>query len=85
MSDEAGAVKRGPFRNPDGTLSLKKILGVIFAVIAVMMGVFGIYKDPSPTTILGVLDRMLIFSGSLLGLKVASGGVQALINRGNRT
>ena len=48
------------------------------------IGIFGIIKDPSTATILGVMERLSWFSGALLGLKIASGGVHALANRGNK-
>ena len=84
MSDSDGAVNHGPFRNPDGNLSVKKVLGTFGTLMVFGIGIFGIIKDPSTATILGVMERLSWFSGALLGLKIASGGVHALANRGNK-
>lgn len=77
MSDSGAILKKGPFRNADGSVSLKKILGAVGVVMFYAICIFGIIKDPQTETILGVLERLGWFSAGLLGLKIGTGAVEA--------
>lgn len=73
--------KKGPFRNDDGSWSLKKILAGLGAVEFMVIAAMAVWKDAS--VVETVLNMLLWFIGILLGVKVASGGVSLLRQNGD--
>ena len=68
--------KKGPWKNADGSISLKKILGTIGAIIFFVSCLYGIYKDY--TQIGEILNKLGWFTLVLLGIKTLGGAAQNL-------
>lgn len=82
MSDVTTEVKKGPFRNGDGEISLKKILGFFGSMIFFGACIFGIAKAPSESG--EILDKLGWFSAGLLGLNLVNGVAATIKGTSNK-